>query len=153
MFYNIIPNKTRIEFIPTANHPEVYMNPRPPLIFLTFPLQTSTHGLNNVILFICPAPVINLKPSSLTDVLSLAHTPDIRGAARMPGIPEAEPERGPSFKGGSCSPHTSFSLLECKSITSAVFPFLNKRAKCVIMHFESWYMKRSTQLGLTFTII
>lgn len=38
----------------------------------------------------------------------------------MPGIPEAEPERGPSFEGGLIllKPHTSFSLLECSSLTS-----------------------------------
>jgi len=27
------PNKTQIEFKPTADHPEVHMNPRQPLLF------------------------------------------------------------------------------------------------------------------------
>ncbi len=60
-----------------------YMNPRPPLWIIFYFCckyhHSLSHDLNKTIVFLCPAPVIDLKPPSLTDVLFSTHTRHQRG--------------------------------------------------------------------------
>lgn len=92
--------------------------------------------LNKEIVFICPALVIDLKPPSLTDVLSSTNTRHQRGwenARHSWGRASARAELWER-----ADPHTSFSLLECSSITSVhLFRWRNSKLQSECL----WYMK------------